>query len=87
MVAQPIRNFDNRPLVVLILRLNLGIEMVSCHMLPMMASLCIFAISTVCRWGTEQPQSSFGVMFISLPMKIAGGHPPGSQGKSCILCV
>ena len=35
---------------VLILRLNLGTEMVSCHMLPMMASLHIFAISTVCRW-------------------------------------
>ena len=61
--------------------------MVSCHMLPMMASLCIFAISTVCRWGTEQPQSSFGVIFISFPMKIAGSHPHGSQGKSCILCV
>ena len=56
--------------------------MVSCRMLPMMASLRIFAISTVCRWGTEQPQSSFGLIFILFLMKIAGGHPHGSQGKS-----
>ena len=57
--------------------------MVSCHMLPMMASLRIFAISTVCRWGTEQPQSSFGlIIFHFVPMKIAGGHHHGSQGKS-----
>jgi len=56
--------------------------MVSFHMLPMMASLRISAISTVCRWGTEQPQSSFGLILILFPMKIAGGHPYGSQGKS-----
>ena len=67
---------------VLILRLNLGIEMVSCHMLPMMASLRILSISTVCRWRTEQRQGSFGLIFILFPMKIAGGHPHGSQGKS-----
>ena len=45
--------------------------MVSCHMLPMMASLRILQFSTVCRWGTEQPQSSFGLIFILFPMKIA----------------
>ena len=51
-------------------------------MLPMMASLRILQFSTVCRWGTEQPQSSFGLIFILFPMKIAGGHHHGSQGKS-----
>ena len=56
--------------------------MVSCHMLPMMASLRILQFSTVCRWGTEQPQSSFGLIFILFPMKIAGGHHHGGQGKS-----
>ena len=66
----------------LLLRLNLGTEMVSCHMLPMMASLRILQFSTVCRWGTEQPQSSFGLIFILFSMKIAGGHHHGSQGKS-----
>ena len=32
--------------------------------------------------GTEQPGSSFGLIFLLFPKKIARGHAHSSQGKS-----
>ena len=36
------------------------------------------------RWGTEQPGSSFGLIFFLFPTKIAGGHAHSSRGKSLV---
>ena len=36
----------------------------------------------VSRWGTEQPGSSFGLIFLLFPKKIARGHAHSSQGKA-----
>ena len=38
------------------------------------------------RWGTEQPGSSFGLIFLLFPKKIAGGHAHSSRGKSPTPC-
>ena len=35
----------------------------------------------VSSWGTEQPGSSFGLIFLLFPKKITRGHAHSSRGK------
>ena len=37
------------------------------------------------RWGTEQPRSSFGLIFLLFPTKLAGALAHSSWGKSLAL--
>ena len=39
-------------------------------------------VFTISGWGTEQPGSSFRVIFIFFPTKIAGGRAHNSRGIS-----
>ena len=35
----------------------------------------------VARWGTDQPESSFGLIFLLFPTKMAWGHAHSSREK------
>ena len=50
-----------------------------CRAVTKISSCRVYAVS---RWGTEQPGSSFGLIFLLFPKKIAGGHAHSTQGKS-----
>ena len=41
-----------------------------------------YQVFTISSWGTEQPGSSFGVIFIFFPKKIAGRRAHDSRGIS-----